>query len=611
MRRGGLHLCLLILAVWSVVSVRAAEGVAYEKMVHARTSEALEKLQRDGDFEAADRALSGIFDEACLYAPGERPDAMREATFPLLLVRQLKNCDESERLGILKYLRAHTQLAEAMVFLAHPAQNNKSIYHTLDTLRQERGDVLEQYASLTAAICVVHHGEYERRINENTARSVGPVAIFDYYVKNESRMFFGIRNVPAELLEYVVDTTASVDDMNWALAKFGGDRNIGHHFFDVPYDYDNYLHATPKKITTLGFTLPNILKYGGVCADQAYFASEIAKAIGVPSAYDWGSGGAVAHAWVGFLQSDGRNGWWNFNSGRYEEYQGVRGNVMDPATRKDIPDSYVSVLCELIGTGAAQRYNSVALTDAASRLIEWGKDGESPAITPPLASDIRKTPRRAETADELDLIQSALTQCAGNSAAWFKVRDLATDKKLTDAQKNQWADVLLRLGVKRYPDFTLAILTPMIQTIDDPNQQDRLWGSVLFPMFQNRFDLAASIRMNEAAMWNAHDQPEKAGQLYMDVINRYANAGPFVIEAIKGAEKLLIHMQHPERVVALYASAWGNTKPPEQIAGVFATESNWYHVGKMYARKLREAGDSAKAEAVEAKLGQVTGQASP
>ena len=84
-------------------------------------------------------------------------------------------------------------------------------------------------------------------------------------------------------------------------------------------------------------------------------------AIGVPSAYDWGSGGGGGTCvGVDFLQSDGRNGWWNFDSGRYEEYQGVRGNVMDPATRKEIPDSYVSVLCELIGTGAAQRYNSVA-----------------------------------------------------------------------------------------------------------------------------------------------------------------------------------------------------------------------------------------------------------
>ena len=198
MRSGGFRFCVLIVVLGSVVWVRAGEGVAYEKMIHARTGEALEKLERDGDFEGADRALSGVFDEACLYAPVERVDALREARFPLLLVRQLKNCEESERLGLLKYLRGHVQLAEAMVFLAHPAQNNKSIYHTLNVLRGQRcGMLAEQYASLTAAICVVPLWEVCAADQmSNTARSVEPVAIFDYYVQNERRMFFGVRGVP-------------------------------------------------------------------------------------------------------------------------------------------------------------------------------------------------------------------------------------------------------------------------------------------------------------------------------------------------------------------------------------------------------------------------------
>ena len=117
----------------------------------------------------------------------------------------------------------------------------------------------------------------------------------------------------------------------------------------------------------------------------------------------------------------------------------------------------------------------------------------------------------------------------------------------------------------------------------DPKEQARLWSEMMFPAFQTRFDLAAAIRMNEAAMWSDHDQLEKAGELYMDVINRYANAGPFVMEAIKGAEKMLIHMEHPERVVALYKTAWGNTKEPQQVAGEIAMQSNWYRVGMMYA----------------------------
>src|SRR2546423_11586627 len=56
---------------------------------------------------------------------------------------------------------------------------------------------------------------------------------------------------------------------------------------------------------------------------------------------------------------------WNFDEGRYEAYRGVVGNVTDPLTRKRIPDAYVSLLAELIGTKAADRQNARALEDAS------------------------------------------------------------------------------------------------------------------------------------------------------------------------------------------------------------------------------------------------------
>jgi hypothetical protein len=417
-------------------------------------------------------------------------------------------------------------------------------------------------------------------------------------------MFFGIRNVPPELLEYVVDTTASIDEMTWALNRYAGDRNVGRHFFDVPYDYDAFRKGTPKKVDTLGFTLPNILQYGGVCADQAYFAMEVGKAIGVPTAYDSGASGDVSHAWVGFLQTDGRNGWWNFETGRYQAYQGVRGSVTDPVTRKRIPDSYVSLLGELIGTKPVDRYNCVALTDAADQLVQWQKDGKTPEIAAPATdlTGLRPSPRKPDAATVLALIESALHQSAGYAPAWFTVRDLAAADQLTQADKSHWADLLLRLGAKRYPDFTLAILAPMVSTIPDPKEQDRLWANVIFPLFQNRFDLAASVRMHEAEMWESHHQPDKAGLCYMDVVERYANAGPFIIDALRGAEKLLNETHRGDKVVTLYAQTWAKTKKPTDGAAQFMTQSNWYRVGKLYAKKLHAAGDERNARLVDAEL---------
>ena len=407
----------------------------------------------------------------------------------------------------------------------------------LQTLREARGPLLEKYANLAAAICVVHARPLVRHINENQVKAVDPLQIFDFYVKNESRMFFGIQAVPAELLVWVVDTTASIDEMNWALAKYAGDRKVGARFFDIAYDYDNFEKGTPKKVDVAGYNLQNILKCGGICADQAYFAVEVGKSIGVPTAYTVGTSADASHAWVGFLEAQNGKGWWDFDSGRYTEYRGVLGSVEDPQTRSEMPDNYVSVLAEMIGTRAIDRQSAAALVDAAHRLIELDHDGKplSPAAFPtdPSVNNLRPTARKAGTVDALALAELALRQSVGTPAAWFVVRDLAADNKLTLADKQRWAAVLQRLGAVKYPDFTLSILMPMIQTISDPKQQNAMWNSV-FTMFQSRFDLAAAIRMQQAAAWEAQGNTPNAGACYMDVIDRYADAGPFVLCAVQG-----------------------------------------------------------------------------
>ena len=577
--------------------------LSYAQTIQDQTNAALDAIQAGGDWAAASKTLETLFDQTVLYGPEDRPDALREADFALRLVQQLKRVPESKRADLLKLLRNNPNLAGTLVFLIRPGEDPAGAYGMLDHLRQNRAELLDKYATLTAAICVVHQKPFERRINENTAKSAEPVDIFDYYVRNENRMFFGIRNVPAELLVYVVDTTSSIDEMNWALGKYGGDKEVGKRFFDIKYDYEHFHKGTPKKVTQFGFTLQNILLFGGVCADQAYFAMQVGKSIGVPTAYTVGASGEVGHAWVGFLQTNGSAGWWNFDSGRYEAYRGVRGNVMDPQTRKYIPDSYVSLLGELIGTKPVDRQNAAVLTDAAGRLLELEKEALAQmAVAENLtALSIRPKPRQADTATELSLLEAALHQSPGCAAAWFGVREMAVANKLTFADKNRWADLLLNLGAKKYPDFTLAILAPMIATIPDPIQQDRLWSRI-FTLFQTRFDLAANIRMQEAAMWDAQNQTDKAGICYMDVIQRYANAGPFVIDALKGAEKMLVDSKRSDKVVTLYEQAWGRTKAPREMAGQFMTQSNWYKVGKMYVERLKQGNDLSKAQMVDAQL---------
>jgi hypothetical protein len=586
----------------------SAKKVAYAQSVRAQIATVLDTLQNDNDYSVAISSLQALFDQTILYSPEEKFDAIHDADFALRLVTQLSHVPSEDRDELLPYLRKHDNLAQTLVFLNRQDQQRSSgAYTVLNTLRKQRPDKMDAYATLVSAICVVQYRPFSTNMNENRVTSVDPLDIFDYYVKNESRMFFGIKNVPAELLIYVVDTTATVEEMQWALNKYRGNRAVGKLFFDIKYDYAYLKRGTDKTVTVKGYNLPNILQYGGVCVDQAYFATSVGKAIGVPTAVDGGASAEAGHAWAGYLEFNGKTAAWNFNSGRYEAFQGVLGSVLDPQTRKNVPDSYVSLLGEMIGTRAIDRQNAVALTDAAERLITLensatSDDQTGPAVDAVIATTVRPKPRAKNAGVELALVDQALRQSIAYAPAWFVVRDLAVAKKLSAADKRKWADMLLKLGAQKYPDFTLAVLMPMVKTIDSPTEEDALLSKML-PMFQTRLDLAAGILMTQADLWETQKQSAHAGEIYMEVVERYTNGGPFVITALAGAEKLLKLTNHADRITQLYAQAWARTKKPDGMAQQFVDQSNWFRIGKIYSKKLAEAGDSAKASDVKSTLG--------
>ncbi|HEV8290904.1 MAG TPA: hypothetical protein VGP94_03240, partial [Tepidisphaeraceae bacterium] len=525
-----------------------------------------------------------------------------DADYALRLVHQLQSVSNKDRrVELFKFLRANEGLSRTLTFLIIPNQDPAKVYALLDRLREKRADQLDKFASLTAAICVVHDRPLKRRINESEVHSPDPLAIFDFFSQNEPRLFFGVRNVPAELLIYVVDTTAQIDEMNWALQNYAKDPKVGGRFFDIRYDYEHYRRGTPKRVTLEGFNLPNIARYGGVCADQAYFAAAVGKSIGVPTAYTHGSAANSGHAWVGFLEATNREGWWNFDIGRYEAYRNVRGLVLDPQLHEEIPDSFVSLLAEMIGSKLPDRHNTIALTDAAGRLMEVEKSSFD-AAPPAISSGILLKPRKADLTSELELLELAVKQNPADRWSWLHIRELAKSGRLSLDQKKKWADAIQRLCGGKYPDFALAILTPMIQTVDDVNEQNKLWNSA-FEMFKNRSDLAAYIRMYQAAMWEKKGDVNNAGRCYEDVIQRYANAGPFVIDALQKAERALRNSNRANLVPVLYEQTWTKITKPKEVTSPYVTQSNWFRVGVLLATKLEEAGQLAKADAVRDMIG--------
>jgi hypothetical protein len=166
------------------------------------------------------------------------------------------------------------------------------------------------------------------------------------------------------------------------------------------------------------------------------------------------------------------------------------------------------------------------------------------------------------------------------------ISQLAGQGQMTYQEKANWASALIRVCQGRYPDFIMAVLTPMILTVKNVNQQNRLWNREFMLFEHTRFDLAGEVRMYQAAMWKKAGHLNRAGECYMDVINRFASAGPFVLGALAGAQDILRQQGHKNRVLKLWEMAWLKIKPPSRVLGIFMKESDWYRVGKILKSKL-------------------------
>jgi len=559
-------------------------------------SSILAELEETRDWDEARARIDALFDHHLVTLATSDREAWIDAASARRTIHLIGATSPAQRDEILRWLQDHPDVMRALAFAVRPnADEAEGLGGVLRTLIEHRAPGIAEYPELCAALCVVHDEPMVRRINENSARSAHPVHIFDYFTKHEKRTWFGMRSMPARLQAYVVDTTATIDEMKWASHTYRRCDDIGSLFFEIEYDTEHFRTGEPKLVTQMGWTLPNIAQYGGVCADQAYFATTVGKSLGVPTTYTRGRSGRVGHAWVGVLEASRDRSWWDFNTGRYEAFQGVRGEVLDPQTRAVIPDSYVSLLAGYAMARRADRWYATAMHDAAARLDALRTNEDA-------IPDVAEPVRSIDAPAQLDLLEAGLRACPALTEAWLRIAELSERGALDSTQKRHWANALHRLCGDAYPDFYFDVLKPMIASVEDPDEQLALWEKA-FARFAARKDLAAAVRLEQAAMFESHGDTRNAGRCYQDVIARYANDGPFVLTALTRAENLLKSMGAADRTLALYAQAWSALRRPSEMAPAFARQSNYYRIGIRYARRLAAAGRAREADRIRSRLG--------
>ena len=592
------------------------------EVVNPRIKVVLDELEKDGDFQKATAELRKLLGQVGAYATFGKPDPFVETAFALRLVSQLGDTghprghrryrapadlpelDAKTRIELLKFLRANDILARALAFTVRAdLESPEAIYALLAKLRGAYGAKLRNYAYLTAAVCVVHDRPLSRRTNTREESIVDPMAVFDFFVTHQNRMLFGVQKVPPELLIYAVDVRVSIKEMKWALGRYQGDRNVGRRYFNIKYDYDHFRKGTEKKVARSGsYNLPGILKYGGVCVDQAHFAASVGKSIGVPTCQIHGRRGSVGHAWVGFFQVRGKKGVWNLKYGRYEQYTKLRGVLEDPQTRQKIPDDRLCVQAELLRTSTANRYAAIAYVDAARLMADAGDSIEGskpkPFDTDLRAGEVRTEPRKGDIASKLDLIERGLRyHTHGYVPGWLLLGELARTGEMDLAQKKYWASSLQSICGKEYPDFFIAVVKPMVETVKDIREQCALWDA-LYRFCRFRKDLAAEILMAEGEMWEKAGETKKAGKSYEQVLARHMNDGPFALTALEKTGEMLRELGKEKDVPRLYLAAWKKCRKPDKMAAQFTRYSNWFRVGVQFARILRDAGSDSQAAKV-------------
>ncbi len=228
----------------------------------------------------------------------------------------------------------------------------------LETLYRNAPRSFRNYPSLALAIAVVYdeqppanwpHRQVSRELLPR--RLPEPEEAFEFFVDSHraGRLLINPQRLRAEELRFTVDIVAPIEDLKWAQQNVRqGLSRFDHVYYAVDYDNSRF----SRTVETIQYQWPHadyrlgtILEKGGICVDQAYFASQAGKARGLPTLYFTGTGNDAGHAWFGYMR--GTTGGWNLDVGRYfmrDNY--VTGYALDPQTWKPIRDHDISYVQE-------------------------------------------------------------------------------------------------------------------------------------------------------------------------------------------------------------------------------------------------------------------------
>jgi hypothetical protein len=247
---------------------------------------------------------------------------------------------------------ADARLAERYFALEQPVDRRAEAFAILARLRAHDAKAFAENAALAVAIALVHDVPPPRdwphaQVSEQALPRalVAPEAVFDYFcgLDGAGKSLQRLANLDASELRFLVDLALPENERAWVQANVRtGLAKLVETYSVVVYRTDR-LEAERYVWEGAGYTLAEILREGGICVDQAYFASQAGKARGVPTLIFRGAALDGRHAWFGYLGQGQR---WNMEGGRDRSQNMVTGLAHDPQTWMDVSDHELAFLSE-------------------------------------------------------------------------------------------------------------------------------------------------------------------------------------------------------------------------------------------------------------------------
>ena len=560
----------------------------------------------DGDHDALVSTLDGVLDEAmaavdpnALVDPKQAKKTLRSKSVDTLiaaaadrrLAEMLPQLPEALTKRCVEELRAIPFLHHALTPLVKPDEDdlNRAFSLALD-VAQEAPRAFKgrnNPAALIAAMAVVHDTAYQDRINENIAESGSLRELVPFLLSLPARRttMNGFLQLPPEALVHVVDLTIPASEGEWALTNYGARRGLTDLYHEVLYDWNHVLDGAPKELTRQGFSLRNVMNFGGVCADQAWFTTTVMEVRGIPAAVVVGRDATVGHAWVGWFEFAGRSAHFNTDTGRYESYQKVPGLVKDPQTSGTIGEGRMGMLARFSTLDSKQRQLGRAIRSVLKR-VEDRMNLTSEAPTNEDANAIAPT----TPTDRLNWVNALLAVVPSDPGAWDIVAAASQEGAFTDETLNTFTDTLLAESSDA-PDFALEILEAMAEGLTDAERAGNILERVAGLLARNRPDLAARALLAAGDAFAAAGQQDEAGKRYERITSSYANDGPWVLDA---ARRVLNVLNDQGRLAAngpaYVESIFSRVKKPEFMSSEWARQSNWYQLGMLLSETLSRTG---------------------